>query len=157
MQWQRISVDFYKSAELALGEDVGSAVEGLALGGSVGTSVGAAVCSHDAAASFHVHEAACFGNCWTRGTSVADFDLARASRRVIISCERLIENDEIRNDPTSTVIPFFCVDAVCEVPFGSYPGNIPAGTPRDDEYFAAQNAAKVQIFYSNNKRYQFYF
>lgn len=73
----------------------------------------------------HVHEADCFGNCRTRGTSVADFDLARASRRVIISCERIIENDEIRNDPTSTVIPFFCVDAVCEVPFGSYPGNMP--------------------------------
>jgi glutaconate CoA-transferase subunit A len=23
------------------------------------------------------------------------------------------------------MIPYFCVDAVCEVPFGSYPGNMP--------------------------------
>lgn len=76
-------------------------------------------------AIIHVHAADRFGNCRVRGTSVADFDLARASRRVIISCERLIENDEIRDDPTATVIPFFCVDAVCEVPFGSYPGNMP--------------------------------
>jgi len=73
----------------------------------------------------HVHEADCYGNCRIRGTSVADLELARASKRLIVSCERLISNDEIRSDPTSTVIPFFCVDAVCEVPFGSYPGNMP--------------------------------
>jgi glutaconate CoA-transferase subunit A len=75
-------------------------------------------------AAIHVHEADRFGNCRIRGTSVADLDLARASKHVIITCERLIPNDEIRRDPTQTVIPYFCVDAVCEVPFGSYPGNM---------------------------------
>jgi glutaconate CoA-transferase subunit A len=76
-------------------------------------------------AAIHVHEADRYGNCRVRGTSVADFDLARASHKLIITCERLIPNDEIRRDPTQTVIPFFCVDAVCEVPYGSYPGNMP--------------------------------
>jgi glutaconate CoA-transferase subunit A len=76
-------------------------------------------------AAIHVHEADCFGNCRIRGTTVADLELARASKRVIITCERLIPNDDIRADPTRTVIPFFCVDAVCEVPCGSYPGNMP--------------------------------
>jgi glutaconate CoA-transferase subunit A len=76
-------------------------------------------------AAIHVHEADCFGNCRIRGTTVADLDLARAARRLIITCERLIPNDEIRRDPTQTVIPYFCVDAVCEVPYGSYPGNMP--------------------------------
>jgi glutaconate CoA-transferase subunit A len=76
-------------------------------------------------AAIHVHEADRFGNCRIRGTSVADLDLARAARRLIITCERLIPNDEIRRDPTLTAIPFFCVDAVCDVPFGSYPGNMP--------------------------------
>ena len=33
--------------------------------------------------------------------------------------------DRIRSDPTRTVIPFYLVDAVCEVPYGSYPGNMP--------------------------------
>ncbi|MDA0831671.1 MAG: CoA transferase subunit A [Planctomycetota bacterium] len=82
----------------------------------------------------HVHEADAFGNCRIRGTSVADFDLARASKRVIISCERLISNDEIRRDPTSTVIPYFCVDAVCEVPYGSYPGNMPYEYYSDEDH-----------------------
>jgi glutaconate CoA-transferase subunit A len=76
-------------------------------------------------AAIHVHEADRFGNCRIRGTTVADLELARAARRLIITCERLISNDEIRSDPSRTVIPFFCVDAVCEVPYGSYPGNMP--------------------------------
>src|SRR5438445_742534 len=84
-------------------------------------------------AVIHVHEADCFGNCRILGTSVADLDLARAARKVIVTCERLIAESEIRRDPTRTVIPFFCVDAVCEVPFGSYPGNMPY------EYFSDEN------------------
>ncbi|MBI3823980.1 MAG: CoA transferase subunit A [Planctomycetes bacterium] len=81
----------------------------------------------------HVHEADRFGNCRLRGTSVADPDLARASKKLIVTCERLIPSDVIRQDPTLTVIPFFCVDAVCEVPFGSYPGNMPY------EYFSDED------------------
>jgi glutaconate CoA-transferase subunit A len=76
-------------------------------------------------AAIHVHEADRYGNCRIRGTTVADLDLARAAKKLIISCERLISNEEIRSDPTQTVIPYFCVDAICEVPFGSYPGNMP--------------------------------
>jgi glutaconate CoA-transferase subunit A len=84
-------------------------------------------------AAIHVHEADRFGNCRIRGTTVADLDLARAAKRLIITCERLIPNEEIRRDPTQTVIPFFCVDAVCEVPYGSYPGNMPY------EYFSDEH------------------
>jgi len=76
-------------------------------------------------AVIHVHEADRYGNSRIRGTTVADFDLARAAKRLIITCERLIPSDEIRRDPSRTIIPFYCVDAVCEVPYGSYPGNMP--------------------------------
>ena len=76
-------------------------------------------------AAIHVHDADRYGNCRIRGTTVADLDVARAAKRLIITCERLIPNEEIRSDPTRTVIPYFCVDAVCEVPYGSYPGNMP--------------------------------
>ena len=81
-------------------------------------------------AAIHVHEADIFGNCRLRGVSVADVELARASKRLIITCERLIPHEEIIREPHLTVIPFFCVEAVCEVPFGSYPGNMPG------EYFS---------------------
>jgi glutaconate CoA-transferase subunit A len=84
-------------------------------------------------AAIHVHEADRYGNCRIRGTTVADLDLARAAKKLIITCERLIPSDDIRRDPTQTVIPFFCVDAVCEVPCGSYPGNMPY------EYFSDED------------------
>ncbi len=88
-------------------------------------------------AAIHVHEADRYGNCRFTGTSVADIDLARAAKRVIITCERLVPHDEMRRDPHRTQIPFLCVDAVCEVPFGSYPGNMPG------EYFSDEDHMKL--------------
>lgn len=85
-------------------------------------------------AAIHVHEADRFGNCRIRGTTVADLDLARAAKRLIITCERLVPTDEIRRDPSLTLIPFYCVDAVCEVPYGSYPGNMPYEYYSDEEH-----------------------
>ncbi len=84
----------------------------------------------------HVHESDCYGNSRIRGITIADGDLARASKRLIITTERLVSNREIRRDPNATVIPSFCVDAVCEVPYGSYPGNMP------EEYFSDEEHLK---------------
>jgi glutaconate CoA-transferase subunit A len=81
-------------------------------------------------AAIHVHEADCCGNCRISGTTVADLELARAAKRLIITCERLVDTESFRRNPSLTAIPFFCVDAVCEVPYGSYPGNMPG------EYFS---------------------
>ena len=85
-------------------------------------------------ALIHVHESDCYGNCRIRGITVADVELARASKRVIITAERIISNDVIRMTPEATVIPSFCVDAVCEVPYGSYPGNMPGEYFSDEEH-----------------------
>ena len=76
-------------------------------------------------AAIHVHEADRFGNCRFRGTSVSDVELARAAKSLIITCERLVPHESMRRDAHRTQIPFLCVDAVCEVPYGSYPGNMP--------------------------------
>lgn len=78
----------------------------------------------------HVHESDCYGNCRIKRITVADLDLVRASKRVIVTAERVISNAKTRESPYETVIPAFCVDAVCEVPGGSYPGNMPG------EYFS---------------------
>jgi glutaconate CoA-transferase subunit A len=88
-------------------------------------------------AAIHVHEADRTGNCRIAGMSVADLDLARAAKRLIITCERLVPEEEIRRDPTRTVIPFFLVDAVCEVPYGSYPGNMPGEYFSDEAHLRA--------------------
>lgn len=84
-------------------------------------------------ALIHVHESDCYGNCRIYGVTVADLDLARAAKRLIVTCERIISNEEIRRAPHTTVIPSLCVDAVCEVPGGCYPGNMPG------EYFSDED------------------
>lgn len=72
----------------------------------------------------HVHEADVYGNCRIKGIGVADIELANASKRLIITTERLISVDEIKRDPSSTKVPYYLVDAVCVVPFGAYPGTM---------------------------------
>jgi glutaconate CoA-transferase, subunit A len=75
-------------------------------------------------AAIHVHAADMYGNSVIRGISVADLELARAAKRLIITTEKLVHNEVIREDPTHTSIPFYLVDAVIEVPYGSFPGNM---------------------------------
>jgi len=84
----------------------------------------------------HVHEADVYGNCRFKGISVADLDLAGASKKLIITTERIVDHDVIRNDPSSTRIPYYMVDAVCEVPFGGFPGTMPY------EYFSDEDHLK---------------
>jgi glutaconate CoA-transferase subunit A len=75
-------------------------------------------------AVIHVHRADVYGNSQIDGITIADWDLARAAKRLIITTERLIPHEEIRRRPDRTAIPYFLVDAVCEVPYGSYPANM---------------------------------
>jgi glutaconate CoA-transferase subunit A len=89
------------------------------------------------AAFIHVHESDCYGNARIRGITAGDADMARAARRLIITCERLVPNTEIRSSPNQTIIPSFCVDAVCEVAGGSYPGNMAGEYFSDEEHLAA--------------------
>lgn len=90
-------------------------------------------------ALIHVHESDLYGNCRIRGITVADWDLSRASKHVIVSAERIVSTDEIRSDPNATTIPAFCVDAVCHVPYGSYPGNMA------EEYFSDEVHLKAWL------------
>lgn len=85
-------------------------------------------------AAIHVHKADIYGNCQVKGASVSDQDLAKASKRLVITAEEIVPTDEIRNDPGSTFIPFWCVDAVMEVPYGSYPGNMPERYFSDEDH-----------------------
>jgi len=108
-------------------------------------------------AMIHVHRADVFGNCQIDGILVADDDIAKASKRVIITTEKLISNEDIRREPGKTVIPFWCVDAVIEVPFGSYPGNMPGEYFSDEEHLAEwlsmeKDPVKFEKFVDENIR-----
>ncbi|MDA0710487.1 MAG: CoA transferase subunit A [bacterium] len=99
----------------------------------------------------HVHESDCYGNCRIFGITMADLELARASKRVIITAEKIVTADAIRERPWDTAIPSFCVDAVCEVPYGSFPGNMPGAYFSDELHLRAwmtaeQDDAAYEVF-----------
>ena len=82
----------------------------------------------------HVHEADIYGNARFKGISISDLDLANASKRLIITTEKLVSHEEFSQDPSATKIPFHLVDAVCEVPYGAYPGTMPYEYFSDEEH-----------------------
>lgn len=84
----------------------------------------------------HVHQADIYGNAQIDGTTIVDLDLAKASKRLIVTTERLVKTEEFRRDPRKTSIPYWQVDAVCHVPFGSYPGNMPFEYFSDERHLA---------------------
>jgi glutaconate CoA-transferase subunit A len=88
-------------------------------------------------AIIHVHEADIYGNARFSGIAVADLELATASKRVIITAEKLISNKEIRQSPHQTRIPYYIVDAVCHVPYGGYPGTMPGEYFSDEDHLRA--------------------
>jgi glutaconate CoA-transferase subunit A len=84
----------------------------------------------------HVHKADALGNCQIRGITVADAEVAAASRVTLVTCEQLVPTDYFREDPQRTTIPWIHVDAVIEVPCGSYPGNMPGLYYSDERHLA---------------------
>jgi len=72
-------------------------------------------------AIIHAQVADKFGNAQIFGPPCMDADIAKAANRVILTTEQLVDNEDIRDNPNLTAIPFFCVDAVVELPYGCYP------------------------------------
>ncbi len=85
-------------------------------------------------AIFHVPRADQFGNAQIDGIYVEDFELCRAARRVIVTTEEIIDDDLIRQQPWRTVIPYYLVDAVIEVPYGAHPCQMPYQYFFDEEH-----------------------
>ncbi len=80
----------------------------------------------------HVHRADCFGNAQVDGISGFAFEMARASKRLIISAEEIVDTEQIRRQPDRTIIPYYLVDAVVRAPYGSHPGEMVYQYARDE-------------------------
>ena len=69
----------------------------------------------------HAQKADVSGNVQLMGLIFADLEQAKASKNVIVTCEQIVETDELRKDPQRNQILNFQVSAVVEVPWGAYP------------------------------------
>ncbi len=85
----------------------------------------------------HVHRADVHGNAQVDGITGFCAEMARASKRLIISTEKIVTTDEIREHPDRTIIPYYLVDAVVESPYGSHPGEMAYVYERDEEQIKA--------------------
>jgi 3-oxoacid CoA-transferase subunit A/glutaconate CoA-transferase subunit A len=85
-------------------------------------------------AIIHVHRCDKYGDSQIDGILVEDFELSRAARRLIITTEKIVDEEEIRKEPYHTSIPFYLVDAVVEVPYGSHPALMPYEYYFDEEH-----------------------
>jgi glutaconate CoA-transferase subunit A len=75
-------------------------------------------------AVIHAQRADPYGNVQIDGMTAMDTDMAKAAKRVIVTVEKIVPNEEIRRTPELTKIPFFCVDAVVEIPYGAFPYDV---------------------------------
>jgi acyl CoA:acetate/3-ketoacid CoA transferase alpha subunit len=82
----------------------------------------------------HVPRCDKYGNAQIDGIMIEDFELARAARRLIITTEEIIDEEEIRKTPWRTAIPYFLVDSVVEVKYGSHPCQMPLQYFFDEEH-----------------------
>ena len=84
----------------------------------------------------HAQTADRTGNVHIDGYEFMDQDIARASERVFVTVERIVDSKTFRRQPDTTTIPFFCVDAVVKVSNGSYPSECWGLYEADFEHFA---------------------
>jgi len=99
----------------------------------------------------HVHRADKYGNAQIDGISGFAAEMARASKRLIISAEEIVDCEEFRCHPDRTIIPYYLVDAVVEAPFGSHPGEMCYRYDRDEAQIrawveASKNPLETQAY-----------
>jgi glutaconate CoA-transferase subunit A len=80
----------------------------------------------------HVHRADMYGNAQIDGITGFAMEMARASKTLLISAEKIVPTEDFRCHPDHTVIPYYLVDAVVEAPFGSHPGEMCYEYVRDE-------------------------
>lgn len=73
----------------------------------------------------HAQKADALGNVSLKGLVYSDLEQVKASKHVIVTCEEIVDTDELRRDPERNQILSFQVSAVVEVPWGAYPTAVP--------------------------------
>jgi glutaconate CoA-transferase subunit A len=72
----------------------------------------------------HVQRADKHGNAQYWGALGSVAAAALASKRIIVSCEEIVQHDIIQSSPHLTIIPAYRVNAVVEVPWGAHPTEV---------------------------------
>lgn len=95
----------------------------------------------------HAQQADEHGNVQHLGPPFFDAMIAQASRRVIVSVDRIVSTDTIRRNNHLTKLPGAMVDAIVEAPFGAHPTASPSLYRSDEahlkEYVKSSGSAEA--------------
>lgn len=72
----------------------------------------------------HVQRADKYGNAQYWGAMGSVAAAALASKKIIISCEEIVEPEVIQSSPHHTIVPAFRTSAVVEIPWGAHPTEV---------------------------------
>lgn len=75
-------------------------------------------------AVIHAAEIDSEGNARVYGSPFWDHPLTRAAKRVLVTAEKLVPTDRLREQPELTLVPGFMVEAAAVVPGGAWPGSM---------------------------------
>jgi glutaconate CoA-transferase subunit A len=104
-------------------------------------------------AILHAHRADSYGNVQFFPKPIwADVDVfPRAAKKVIVTVEEIVDNEEVRRTPLHTGLPYFKVDAVVEVPYGAHPCSLYPRYSFDRPFF--ENYARVSKTLEGTKEF----
>jgi glutaconate CoA-transferase subunit A len=86
-------------------------------------------------AILHVQRADAQGNAHVWGNFGVMREAALAAKKVIVTCEEIVDHEVILSDPNRTVIPGFVVSSVVHEPLGSHPSATQGYSKRDDGFY----------------------
>jgi glutaconate CoA-transferase subunit A len=86
-------------------------------------------------AILHVQKADKEGNAHVWGNFGVMREAALAAKKVILTCEEIVDHEAILNDPNRTVVPGFAVSSVVHEPCGSHPSPTQGFSRRDDDFY----------------------
>lgn len=72
----------------------------------------------------HVQRADRYGNAQYWGSIGSVPAAALCSKRIIVSCEEIVDHEVIQSSPHLTIIPAYRVNAVVEIPWGAHPTEV---------------------------------
>jgi glutaconate CoA-transferase subunit A len=90
---------------------------------------------HPDVAILHVQRADADGNAHVWGNYGVMREAAMAAKKVILTCEEIVDHEVILSDPNRTVVPGFAVSSVVQIPFGAHPSPVQGYARRDDEFY----------------------
>lgn len=92
-------------------------------------------------ALIHVSQCGEKGTARWRGIGTIDKELVFACDKVIITCEEIVPEAQLRQEPNLNQIPYFTVDAIVECPYGGYPSAVPFYYDYDAPFMREMDAA----------------